>query len=377
MSRPDLAGVVARYAALLVPGWKVTSEWRTADAMPKAGAIATCSALPTRELAHVCAVDPFPPHESLDESVAHEMVHACLSPLTALLEATPASVMLEEQAVERLGKAIAAASPRVAQAMARAVAAFAPRVAARLPAPRGRINAGGRMDPKMVSAALDALVAGDSAKALEILKQLIASAAGGEAHAEPDGDEGKAPPAPEAPARDAAPPQGGEKPATPYGEKKPEPAARLATDAEVTLAARVQALEAERAQEREQLEREKLLATRPDFTPEVRGVLARSSLETVRDFVNKVPRSGATRARLTGETTQAPTRGDAQGEPSTAPRVPADEAAKIDRVLGIMPVSARMGYGEPDPMTGGRRLHTMTPAQARAQGAADAQKGAR
>ena len=58
--------------------------------------------------------------------------------------------------------------------------------------------------------------------------------------------------------------------------------------------------------------------------------------------------------------------GDAQGEPSTAPRVPADEAAKIDRVLGIMPVSARMGYGDPDPTTGARRFHTMTPAQARA-----------
>ena len=230
------------------------------------------------------------------------------------------------------------------------------------------------MDEETLTAALDALIAGDTTKAAEILKTLIAKQAAGGAggHKEPDGDEGKAP---EAPARDAAPPEGGEKPATPYGEKKP--AARLATDAEVTLAARVQALEAERAQEREQLEREKLLATRPDFTPEVRGVLARSSLETVRDFVNKVPRSGATRARLTGETTRAPTRGDAQGEPSTAPRMPADEAAKIDRVLGIMPVSARMGYGDPDPMTGGRRLHTMTPAQARAQGAADAQKGAR
>jgi len=362
VSRPDLAGVVARYAALLVPGWKVTCEWRTADAMPKAGAIATCSALPTRELAHVCAVDPFPPHESLDESVAHEMVHACLSPLTALLEATPASVMLEEQAVERLGKAIAAAPTRVAQAMARAVATVAPRVAARLPAPRGRINAGGRMDPKMVSAALDALVAGDSAKALEILKQLIASAAGGEAHAEPDGDE--APAAPEAPARDAASPEGGEKPATPYGEKKP--AARLATDAEVSLAARVQTLEATLVARDEQVEREKLLASRPDLAPAVRDVLARASIDTVRDAVAKFPRVGVTRARVTGEPSQAPTRGEAQGEAVTAPRVSADEAAKIDRVLGIMPVSARMGYGDPDPTTGARRFHTMTPAQARA-----------
>lgn len=46
------------------------------------------------------------------------------------------------------------------------------------------------MDPELVTAALDALEAGDSAKALEILKSLIASAAGAaEAPAEPEGDE--------------------------------------------------------------------------------------------------------------------------------------------------------------------------------------------
>lgn len=47
---------------------------------------------------------------------------------------------------------------------------------------------GAPMDPKLITEALDALEAGDSAKALEILKALIASAAGGSAEP-PAGDE--------------------------------------------------------------------------------------------------------------------------------------------------------------------------------------------
>lgn len=50
--------------------------------------------------------------------------------------------------------------------------------------PRGEST----MDPKLITEALDALEAGDSAKALEILKALIASAAGGSAEP-PAGDE--------------------------------------------------------------------------------------------------------------------------------------------------------------------------------------------
>jgi phage I-like protein len=58
------------------------------------------------------------------------------------------------------------------------------------------------MDPKLVQQALDALVAGDEAKALELLKQLIASAAG----AEPSAADNGAPPDPAAETGDAPPP---------------------------------------------------------------------------------------------------------------------------------------------------------------------------
>lgn len=46
---------------------------------------------------------------------------------------------------------------------------------------------GGNMDPKLIGDAIDAIEAGDSAKALEILKQLVVSAAGGTTDAGGDG----------------------------------------------------------------------------------------------------------------------------------------------------------------------------------------------
>lgn len=64
----------------------------------------------------------------------------------------------------------------------------------------------GMLDPKMVSKAIDALASGDADAALEILKGMIAAAAGGEAPAEE--------PAPEAPAEELA--------AEPAEEEKPE-----------------------------------------------------------------------------------------------------------------------------------------------------------
>lgn len=52
-----------------------------------------------------------------------------------------------------------------------------------------RLTAGGKsMDPKLVNEALDALIAGDTEKCAEILKGLVATAAGGEAPADPAGD---------------------------------------------------------------------------------------------------------------------------------------------------------------------------------------------
>lgn len=91
------------------------------------------------------------------------------------------------------------------------------------------------MDPKILMEALDALIAGDTAKCAEILKALVASAAGGAA--EPDG--GEVPPArADAPPGDAPPGDGPPKPdARGYGRDDEQPMARgRRLDAEVARA---------------------------------------------------------------------------------------------------------------------------------------------
>lgn len=349
----DLAALVARFAAQLVPGWTVTFERRAPADMPIRNALATCLPTPTRSMAHLCIVDPWPASEDVAETVAHEMTHACLSPLTALLEKTPAAVMLEEQAVENIGKALAAASPGVSAAMARAVAKFAPRLAARLTAPRGRT--GGSMDEETLTAALDALIAGDTTKAAEILKTLIAKQAAGGAggHKEPDGDEAK-------PAGQAAPPVDGAAPAKDE-EKKPEPAPAArsgASSEELTLARRVQELEAREVARVEADERAKLFAERPDFSPEVKDVLGRASIETLRDAVKTFPRVGAVRAQTkTPEPARAPTRGAGQGDDDGS----SPERAALDEQMGVRARTVAVRY------EGTRQVFpAMTPEQARA-----------
>ncbi|MEI8256525.1 MAG: hypothetical protein WCJ30_12705 [Deltaproteobacteria bacterium] len=164
------------------------------------GALALCYPTPTRSLARLVIADPWPDSEDMAETIAHELVHAALSPLTALIESSDAAIMIEEQAVENIGKALASVSPGLARSMASAVEKYAPRLRARIGAlaPRAR-SEGKNMDPKLISEALDALIAGDAAKCAELLKGIIAAAAGAEA-TEPPGSESPMPDA-DAPAK--------------------------------------------------------------------------------------------------------------------------------------------------------------------------------
>lgn len=84
-------------------------------------------------------------------------------------------------------------------------------------------------------------------------------------------------------------------------------------------------------------ERKTLLASRPDFAPELAAVLSKAPLATVRDAVAKLPRA-ATRPVVTTETTQA-TRGATQGTEG-ASALPADQKAKLDERMGLKPVLA-------------------------------------
>ncbi len=106
-------------AQKLIPGWTVTVELAPSIEANQ-GALALVYSTPERQMAHV-VVAPHPPTESLEESIAHELTHSVLSPLTKLIEWSPAAVMIEEQIVERLGKIIATAPAAMARAMAKAL----------------------------------------------------------------------------------------------------------------------------------------------------------------------------------------------------------------------------------------------------------------
>src|SRR5258706_15013595 len=100
MNAADLATMAAPLVALLLPGWQIT--WEVCAPEDIDGALAMVLPVPTRSMAKIM-VAPHPDGENVLESIAHELTHAVLSPLTALIPFSDGAVMLEEQAVERLG----------------------------------------------------------------------------------------------------------------------------------------------------------------------------------------------------------------------------------------------------------------------------------
>jgi hypothetical protein len=193
----DLAAAIRPIAAALLPGWEITCEALSSEAMDQIipGALAICSPIPTRSIAHVRVVTPWPPNESLEETLWHEITHGALSPLTALIGDEPGAIMVEEQIVERLGKLLAKIPLAARLAVARAINTFAPAaMRARLSASAGRSRArGGSMDPETIKQLIEAIKAQDGEAALAICeKALLDQATGGAAvpePTEPDGDE--------------------------------------------------------------------------------------------------------------------------------------------------------------------------------------------
>jgi hypothetical protein len=184
------------------------------EVMPGVGALAICSPVPERHIATVHVLADFPEHEDLMSTLMHELTHAKLSPLTALLEFTPAAVMLEEGIVESLGNALASTVPAYARAIRRALAAPRARstaVRARISAlaPRQRERGRIRMDPEMIKKALEALLSGDAEACKAILQELItAAAAGGGAPSSEELPREEQPGDVPQPAREEQPPMG-------------------------------------------------------------------------------------------------------------------------------------------------------------------------
>lgn len=215
-------------AAQLVPGW--TIEWipvsrdQIDQLIP--GALAVCrsdkDAMPTREIATVYVVTPWPERESLEETLWHELTHALMSDLVQLIpdRDTAAGVLVEEKIVERLGKILARVPMAARRAIGRSIQgltispALRARLAAAVPpkmeALRTRAR-GGQMDAETLAHALECIEKGDAEAAKEILKKLIVEAAAGGAPAGPAGaahgkEDAAPPPPPSAPEKESPSP---------------------------------------------------------------------------------------------------------------------------------------------------------------------------
>ncbi len=185
----SVTSCVMGLARKLIPGWLVTVELAPSIEANQ-GALAMVYSTPERQLAHV-VVAPHPPSESIEESIAHELTHAVLSPLTKLIAWSDASVMLEEQIVERLGKLIASAPTSMSRAISKALQnprTNSPTVRKRISALAiGRRNGTRkRMDSKALAAlameggALTAAETPNPAAMADFIKRIVEALAGGE-----------------------------------------------------------------------------------------------------------------------------------------------------------------------------------------------------
>lgn len=96
--------------------------------------------------------------------------------------------------------------------------------------------------------------------------------------------------------------------------------AKAKADGGMDLARRLHALESERAAEKEETERNALLAKRPDFSPEVRATLAKAPLTQLREAVEKWPKIGSRLGEAAAASQSGGTRGRSLDETASGPR---------------------------------------------------------
>lgn len=253
------------------------------------------------------------------------------------------------KAIEQLDARVLLGASAVSAGLADGVATF--------PTLLALIAAGGTEEKRMTPyeeaiAAITKAAEGDSpdAKAMQAALAAIKAAKGeGDGDKEPDGDEEPKP--------DAADPDE-EKPAARAASRK-----RVVSAAEldlVALAAKVHDLEARAAEREERDERASLLATRPDFGPEVLAICKAAPLETVRDMVAKLPKGKVTaKHAAAAQSDVKPLQGAADGvAPSTTHP---DVLERMERQLGMrdgapqaVDTPYRMTFGAP-PATGAKK----------------------
>lgn len=373
--KPDLPALVAAWQAKLrLQDWRISVAY-VADLTNPAGAPVwgLCYPLLDQKEAKIFVRDPEasktissnPP--TVETVVVHELTHLHFAPLSGT---SKAEVAAEENAVWALSSALVRAKgtrdePVIMRAM---LAQVAPR----------RMGGSG-MDPKIISGAIDAIEAGDAAKALAILKALIVSAAGGAAPAEGDGSGAPAEAKPPA----GPPPSGGGAPGAPGapGEKKDEPAAAkapmcAAVDPVIAqMAVQVQELTNDkRARDKVTLDGERAeLAARPGLAAGLRAMIAKdtTSIETAREIANAAAPVAARSARSMTTEVIAGALTQGEGQAAAVSQLPPEQAAQLHRAMGIIPAGENLARTN----EAGQFIRPIeTPTQARARMAA-AQKG--
>lgn len=223
-------------------------------------------------------------------------------------------------------------------------------------------------EEEKAKAALQAIADGDDEKAATRAKAALAAFAddGG------DDDEKKEDKKDEAQSKTTAEASDDDKDDS---DKKDDDAKAKASAAEnpvMALAAQVQSLSAWKAEQVEAKERAKLMATRPDFAPEVVALMERSPIEVVRDAVKNLPRGAAkgqvNAARAALDVTPSVTPATATGS-----ALPPEQEAAMLKSMGIKPVKAETPTVRAD---GSTLFPFVTPSQARERAnAAKAEKG--
>ena len=194
----------------------------------------------------------------------------------------------------------------------------------------GVVTAKGKatMNKEEMIAALKAMAAGEDPDMAKQAKAALA-AFGEEDEPAAEGDEEKKEDEPAAASEDEPAAEGDEE------KKEDGPAASLDANAVAAKAlAMVHKINVERANEKADAERSKLLASRPDFAPELIKVLRTAPMATVRDMVKTLPRGPARKDRAAALSSTEPTRGEQQGTGAAA-RLPANEKADLDARMGL------------------------------------------
>lgn len=207
-----------------------------------------------------------------------------------------------------------------------------------------------KSDYEIARASLEKVAKGEDANAAAAKKALAAL---GEASGGDEGDDDTEPPAAPAEEPGAAEPDddepdaeesdddepdaAGDPPAPAANDepaddtKKPKSIAARSVSAQVSLAAQVHTLRAEMAADKDRRVRRRLIASRPDFAPEMKAALKNAPLSTVRELAKTLPRGKVAKPKAI---TTIGTRGETQG-PTGDVSARTSDAEDMDLRMGL------------------------------------------